>query len=101
MVSGEIWKIINELKEVGISNENLLKVKNKFETAHVYGEMNVMNKAMNLGYAELCNDVEDINRELLNYQAVKAQEIQIWVQEKLTENAQSKLHVIKTGNGQK
>ncbi|MBI33953.1 MAG: peptidase M16 [Flavobacteriales bacterium] len=100
-VEKEIWKIINELKEVGISNENLLKVKNKFETAHVYGEMNVMNKAMNLGYAELCNDVEDINRELLNYQAVKAQEIQIWVQEKLTENAQSKLHVIKTGNGQK
>ncbi len=98
-VEREIWNIINQLKERGISNENLLKVKNKFETAHVYGEMNVMNKAMNLAYAELCNDVEDINRELKSYQNVRANQIQKWVQLTLKENSLSKLHVKKLNHG--
>lgn len=98
-VEKEIWNIINQLKVNGISNENLLKVKNKFETAHVYGEMNVMNKAMSLAYAELCNDVEDINRELKKYQNVKADQIQKWVQLTLKEASLSKLHVKKIDNG--
>ena len=97
-VEKEIWNIINQLKENGISHENLLKVKNKFETAHVYGEMNVMNKAMNLSYAELCNDVEDINLELKAYQSVKASQVQRWIIETLKESALSKLHVIKSSN---
>ena len=97
-VEKEIWNIINQLKEQGISNENLLKVKNKFETAHVYGEMNVMNKAMNLSYAELCNDVEDINLELKSYQSVQTSQVQSWIKETLKESALSKLHVIKSSN---
>jgi predicted Zn-dependent peptidase len=98
-VEKEIWNTINQLKEQGISNENLLKVKNKFETAHVYGEMNVMNKAMNLAYAELCNDVEDINKELKSYQNVEAIQIQKWVQLTLKESTLSKLHVKKLNHG--
>ena len=98
-VEKEIWSIINQLKEKSISNENLQKVKNKFETAHVYGEMNVMNKAMNLAYAELCNDVEDINLELKAYQSVQTSHVQTWVQETLKESTLSKLHVTKSSNG--
>ena len=98
-VEKEIWSIINQLKEQSISNENLQKVKNKFETAHVYGEMNVMNKAMNLAYAELCNDVEDINLELKAYQSVQTSHVQTWVQETLKESTLSKLHVTKSSNG--
>ena len=98
-VGKEIWDILNQLKENSITNENLLKVKNKFETAHVYGEMNVMNKAMNLAYAELCNDVEDINKELESYQSVQTTQIQNWAKATLKESALSKLHVIKSDNG--
>ena len=98
-VEKEIWDILNQLKENSITNENLLKVKNKFETAHVYGEMNVMNKAMNLAYAELCNDVEDINKELESYQSVQTTQIQNWAKATLKESALSKLHVIKSDNG--
>ena len=98
-VEKEIWNIINQLKEQSISSENLQKVKNKFETAHVYGEMNVMNKAMNLAYAELCHDVEDINLELKSYQSVQTSQVQTWVKETLKESALSKLHVIKSSNG--
>lgn len=97
-VENEIWKIINELKQDGISNQSLLKVKNKFETAHVFGEMNVMNKAMNLGYAEMCNNVEDINLELQAYQSVEAWQIQSWASSVLRESALSKLHVKKSEN---
>ncbi len=98
-VEKEIWNIINQLKEQSISSENLQKVKNKFETAHVYGEMNVMNKAMNLAHAELCRDVEDINLELKSYQSVQTSQVQTWVKETLKESALSKLHVIKSSNG--
>ena len=97
-VENEIWKIINELKQDGISNQSLLKVKNKFETAHVFGEMNVMNKAMNLGYAEMCNNVEDINLELQAYHSVEAWQIQSWASSVLRESALSKLHVKKSEN---
>ncbi len=98
VVENEIWKIINELKQDGISNQSLLKVKNKFETAHVFGEMSVMNKAMNLGYAEMCNNVEDINLELQAYQSVEASQIQSWASSVLRESALSKLHVKKSEN---
>ena len=99
IVEKEIWCIIDQLKERGISNQNLQKVKNKFETAHVYGEMNVMNKAMNLAYAEICNDVEDINRELKTYQDVQIIQIQNWVKSTLKRSFLSKLHVKKNDNG--
>lgn len=97
-VEKEIWKIINGLKQEGISEQSLMKVKNKFETAHVFGEMSVMNKAMNLSYAEMCNDVEDINLELKAYQAVTASQIQSWASLVLKESALSKLHVKKSDN---
>ena len=57
-VENEVWGIINQVKTECVSAFELTKVKNKFETAHIYGEMSVMNKAMNLGYAELIGDVK-------------------------------------------
>lgn len=98
-VEVEIWNIINHLKEYGPTEQELQKVKNKFETAHVYGEMNVMNKAMNLSYAELCNDVEDINTELLAYQNVTCDGIKHWLNEFIVEKKLCQLIVKKHQNG--
>ena len=60
--------------------------------------MSVMNKAMNLAYAELCNDVEDINKELVAYQNVEPNQIKEWASEVFMESALSKLHVKKSDN---
>tara|TARA_B100001094_G_C18140729_1_gene777711 strand:+ start:423 stop:1667 length:1245 start_codon:yes stop_codon:yes gene_type:complete len=98
-VEEEIWKIINELKTNGPLESELSKVKNKFETAHVYGEMNVMNKAMNLAYSELCNDVGDINKELDGYQKVSTQDIKNWVSNFVVETNLCQLTVKKYQNG--
>lgn len=98
-VEEEIWKIINELKVNGPLETELTKVKNKFETAHVYGEMSVINKAMNLAYSELCKDVEDINTELVAYQEVTSEDIQSWVSTFIVESNLCQLNVNKSQNG--
>lgn len=98
-VEEEIWKIINELKKSGPSEIELLKVKNKFETAHVYGEMNVMNKAMNLAYSELCHHVSDINKELQNYQNVSSEKIKEWMNVFMIKKNLCQLNVKKSKNG--
>lgn len=46
------------------------KVKNKFEANTLFGELNVMNKAMNLGFYEMLGDLELINREVELYRAI-------------------------------
>jgi predicted Zn-dependent peptidase len=98
-VEEEIWKIINELKVNGPSETELMKVKNKFETAHVYGEMSVINKAMNLAYSELCKGVEDINTELEAYQKVTSKDIKNWVNTFIVESNLCQLMVKKSQNG--
>ena len=51
------------------------KVKNKFEANTLFGELNVMNKAMNLGFYEMLGDLELINREVDLYRGVTDEEI--------------------------
>ena len=51
------------------------KVKNKFEANTLFGELNVMNKAMNLGFYEMLGDLELINREVDLYRAVTDEQI--------------------------
>lgn len=46
------------------------KVKNKFEANTLFGELNVMNKAMNLAYYQMLGDLPLINREVDVYRAV-------------------------------
>ena len=51
------------------------KVKNKFEANTLFGELNVMNKALNLGFYELLGDTDLVNREVACYRAVDADAI--------------------------
>lgn len=48
----------------------LQKVKNKMEATLVFSRMNVLDKAMNLAFAELLGDANLINLEVEKYQAV-------------------------------
>ena len=70
-----IWEEIAELKSGKISDYELEKVKNKFEANTLFGELNVMNKAMNLGYYQMIGDLELINREVEIYRSLIREEV--------------------------
>ncbi len=58
-----------------ITPYELEKVKNKFEANTLFGELNVMNKAMNLGFYELTGDLSLINREVEIFRSITAEEV--------------------------
>lgn len=70
-----LWAECEELQRGNISDYELEKVKNKFEANTLFGEMNVMNKAMNLGYYEMTGDLALINREVEIYRSLQRKNI--------------------------
>lgn len=63
------------LKREAASAYELEKVKNKFEANTLFGELNVMNKAMNLCYYDFLGDLELINREIEDYRSIDTERI--------------------------
>lgn len=61
---------IHSLEQGEATPYEIEKVKNKFEANTLFGEINVMNKAMNLGFYEMLGDLGLINREVALYRAV-------------------------------
>ncbi|MFT6845076.1 MAG: zinc protease [Flavobacteriales bacterium] len=86
-----IWNEINQLKENLVSTEELQKVINKVESTLAFSEMEVLNKAMNLAFAELLGDANLVNEEINNYLAVTPSDIQSVTQQYLGENQVSVL----------
>ena len=70
-----IWEEIADLQRGNITAYELEKVKNKFEANTLFGELNVMNKAMNLGYYEMIGDLPLINREVEVYRSLQRSDI--------------------------
>lgn len=58
------------LKREEATPYELEKVKNKFEANTLFGELNVMNKAMNLSYYDFLGDTELINREVSLFRTI-------------------------------
>ncbi len=70
-----IWEQIEILKSEAAGEYELAKVKNKFEANTLFGELNVMNKAMNMGYYNMTGKMSLINQEVEIYQAVDTDKI--------------------------
>lgn len=66
---------IEILQTEKIDEYELEKIKNKFEANTLFGELNVMNKAMNLGFYEMLGDLPLINREVTIYRSQTAEQI--------------------------
>ncbi len=86
-----IWGEIERLKSEAVSDYEIEKVKNKFEAATLFGEINVMNKAMNLGFYEMAGDLTLINREVEIYRSIGAQRIMEFCGRLLTQEGSSTL----------
>ena len=59
-----------------VTQEELEKVKNQSEMSLEFGEVEVMNRAMNLAFATLSGDPESVNQESERIQAVTREDIQ-------------------------
>ncbi len=70
-----LWREIELLKIEGASDYELEKVKNKFEANTLFGEINVMNKAMNLGFYSMIGDLRVINSEVETYRSITSEMI--------------------------
>ena len=70
-----IWSEITKLQSIEVKEYELEKVKNKFEANVIFGELNVMNKAMNLGFYTMLNDLPLINREVEIYRSITKEQI--------------------------
>jgi zinc protease len=64
---------IEKIKTVLIPSEEMEKVKNKFESSHVFSNTNILNKAMNLAFFELLGDASSVNNEVTNYLNVNSE----------------------------
>ncbi|HBC78603.1 MAG TPA: peptidase M16 [Bacteroidales bacterium] len=63
-------EVLNELMDSALTDYELEKVKNRFESSVVLSNTSILNKAMNLSVYELLGDPGMVNREVECYRAV-------------------------------
>lgn len=66
---------LQDLQQTLIAQQELEKVKNKFESTQIFGNMNYLNVATNLAWFELNGRAEDMEREVERYRAVTADQL--------------------------
>ena len=64
------------MKTEATPEEELEKVKNRYESEQIFGNINYLNVATNLAFFELIGKAEDINDEVKKYRNVTAEDIQ-------------------------
>ncbi|MCF8284609.1 MAG: insulinase family protein [Sphingobacteriales bacterium] len=73
-----LWEVVNHLKHSKIETRELQKIVNKLESSTVFGEMNLLNKAMNMAYYELLGDADLMNTEMDRYRSVTSEDIELY-----------------------
>lgn len=81
----EVNAVINEVVTNGATEEELEKVKNQAYSTIEFGEVEVMNRAMNLAFAKLSGDAGMVNREGADIEAVTLADIKRVAQQTLRE----------------
>lgn len=71
----EVDEILQKIMTDGASEEELEKVKNQAEASLEFGEVEVMNRAMNLAFATLSGDPDWVNQEAKLISSVTLQDI--------------------------
>ena len=71
-----VWEELERLVQEPVDERELEKVKNKFESTQIFGNINYLNVATNLAWFELTGKAEDIDREVECYRAVNVGQLQ-------------------------
>jgi predicted Zn-dependent peptidase len=96
-VEEEIFKIIGTLKSTKIDDDELEKIINKVKTTKIFGEINVLPRAMELSLCELLGDAELMNKEINLYENITVSAIQEAAKSFLSKTNCSRL-LIKSNN---
>lgn len=67
--------VLDDVLQNGVSEEELRKVKNQAESTIEFGEVEVMNRAMNLAFAKLSGDAGLVNHEIDMIEKVSEQDV--------------------------
>ncbi|WP_420385333.1 M16 family metallopeptidase [Roseivirga sp.] len=70
-----IWKLIENFKSEELAESEIEKVKNKAESTLVFSEMELLNRAMGLAYAEMMGNASLVNEEVDKIRRVTAADI--------------------------
>ena len=71
-----LWQELDKLKTVPVTEDELEKVKNRYESEQIFNNINYLNVATNLAFFELLGRAEDINLEVGKYRSVTVGQIQ-------------------------
>lgn len=71
-----VWDEIEKLRTTPVESSELEKVKNRYESEQIFGNINYLNVATNMAYLELIGKAEDINTEAVRYRSVTAEQLQ-------------------------
>ncbi|MCD8164715.1 MAG: insulinase family protein [Bacteroides sp.] len=67
---------LHELCTRAVAEEELEKVKNKFESTHIFGNINYLHVATALAYHELLGKAENIDQEVERYRSITPERLQ-------------------------
>lgn len=70
-----IRRELDTLKQSLVGEQELEKVKNKFESTQIFGNINYLNVATNLAWFELLGRAEDMEKEVERYRSVTAEQL--------------------------
>lgn len=91
----EMWKVLNTFKQETIASYELEKVKNKWKTTKVFGDVTLLNKAMNMAYYEWLGDIGLMEKELSDYEKITSEDIKRFAETTLVEEQLSILRIHK------
>ncbi|HEV8515017.1 MAG TPA: pitrilysin family protein [Cyclobacteriaceae bacterium] len=88
----EVDKILQKVISEGVSKNELQKVKNQSAATLEFGEVEVINRAMNLAFASLSGDAGLVNKEIEKIEQVSQEDIQRVAKEILREENSSVMY---------
>ena len=92
-----LLEAIQDFVKTGIDAEGLQRVKNQAEASLVFGEVEVLNRAMNLAMAANAGNVDFVNTEAAHIAAVELKEIQEWANKLFVQGKKNTLLYLKQG----
>lgn len=92
-----VQEVLAQIVKEGVHEEELVKVKNQTLSTLAFGEVEVMNRAMNLAFAKLSGDANLVNQEMTKIDAVSREDIKRVAGNILTEQNLSTLYYKSAG----
>ncbi len=88
----EVGEILQKIISEGVTENELQKVKNQSAATLQFGEVEVINRAMNLAFASLSGDAGLVNKEIENIEKITSSDIQRVATEILQEENSSVMY---------